>query len=100
MQKLRTWKERQYIENWTKRIEITALYQIQAVCDQMGSRAEATNDKELSRWSGTIKMVIAKVNGEITDFDLKRYEMSEANLTREERAVPDLRILKNRDRDF
>lgn len=83
MNKLQTWKERQYLENWTKRIEVTALYQLRDAADQMKERAEWDKDEELSRWSGTIQRILAQVNGETADFNLSKHELPESTLVNE-----------------
>jgi energy-converting hydrogenase A subunit M len=96
MAKLMTWKERQYIENWTKRVEVTSLYQLRQAADQMKERAQRDKDDELSRWSGLIQRVLAQVNGEITDFNLSKHELPESAVVNEEPAPtpPELKILK------
>jgi hypothetical protein len=96
MGKIKTWKERQFIENWTKRIEVTALYQLRTAADQMRERADRDKDEELSRWSSTIQRILAQVNGEIADFNLSKHELPGSAMVNEEPAPtpPELKILK------
>lgn len=69
------WRERHEREHWTKRIDISLIYQLEMISAQMKKRAEETGDKGLSEWASSIRLIIARVNGEINNIELAKFNL-------------------------
>lgn len=93
------YREKRHREEWTKRIDIALLFQLQTIYARMKKRATAQQDRELADWANAIRLILATVNEEIESVELKKYQLPEDHreLNLEElESTPDLRILKNR----
>lgn len=69
------WKERYQREHWTKRIDISFLYEMEMISTQMKKRAEKTGDKGLSEWASRLRLIVARVNGEELNIPLSEHRI-------------------------
>jgi hypothetical protein len=76
-----TWRERHHREHWTKRIDISLLFQLQTIAERMKKRAEEGADKELLEWAGQIRLILARTNGEINNIELSKFDMQAPTVT-------------------
>jgi hypothetical protein len=67
------WKERHRIKEWTKRIDISFLYQLGTIAAQMMKRAEEDEDKRLFDWAAQIRLIVARANGEELNIPLAEH---------------------------
>lgn len=96
------YREKRHREEWTKRIDIALLFQLQAICTGMKKRAALQQDRELADWANAIRLILATVNEEIANIELKKYQLPDDHREIEPEeatdAMPNLRILKLRSR--
>jgi hypothetical protein len=94
-------RERHYKEEWTKRIDIALLFQLQAICEQMKKKAILQQDKALMDWASAIGLILATVNGEIVNIKLDDKQLPDCSLqdrvaVAAELPIPNLKILSKR----
>lgn len=77
------WKERYQREHWTKRIDVSFLYQLETISAQMKKRAEQQEDKELFDWASNIRLIVARVNGEELNVPLAEHQIKSPSATAE-----------------
>ena len=85
-----TWRQKQQQKQWTKPLDISYLYQLQTIAEQLKKRAENGNDKELLELAGQIRFIVARVNGEELHVPLSQHQMPED----EQAKIPDPRYFK------
>lgn len=94
------YREDRYKREWTKRIDIALLFQLQAIYTGMKKRATAQEDRELADWANSLRLILAIVNEEVENIELKKHELPDSyrqlDLDPEEQPlIPDLRILRH-----
>lgn len=70
-----TWRQRHQRQHWTKRIDISFLYQLEAISAQMKERAEKQDDKELLEWAQSVRLIVARANGEELNIPLAKHRI-------------------------
>lgn len=93
------YREWHYKKEWTRRIDIALLFQLQTIQARMKKRAVAQQDRELTDWANAIRLILATVNEEIENVELKKYQLPDDHRDidpEEERLTPKLKILQNR----
>ena len=75
------WRERYERENWTKRIDISFLYQLDTLAAQMKKRAEENDDKELLEWAQSVRLIVARANGEELNIPLTKHQIKRPLIT-------------------
>jgi hypothetical protein len=78
------WRERHYKENWTKPVDISYLYQLQMISEEMKKRAKNDEDRRLEEWANQIRLIVARASGEEVNVKLTEYEMPETLPTEDE----------------
>lgn len=76
-------------KEFTRKVDISFLYQLGTIAAQMAKRAEEEQNKRLFDWASQIRLIVARMNGEETVFDLAAFEMPEDNAAK----IPDLRTI-------
>jgi hypothetical protein len=71
------WRQKHHQKNWTKSLDISFLYQLQTIAEQMRKRAAESDDKELLEWAGHIRLIVARANGEEVNISLSQHQMPE-----------------------
>lgn len=74
------YREQYYKKEWTKQIDISLLYQLQILSDEMKRRAVRQQDKELEKWSAHIRLMLATVNGEVANIKLDDKQLPDCGL--------------------
>lgn len=75
------WKERYQREHWTKRIDISFLYQLETMAARMKKRAEKKDDKELLDWAYKLRLIVARINGEELNIPLSEHRIKSPSVT-------------------
>lgn len=70
-----TWRQRHQRQHWTKRIDISYLYQLEMISGQMKKRAEEQGDKELLEWAQSVRLIVARANGEELNISLTKHQI-------------------------
>lgn len=71
-----TWRQRHQRQHWTKRIDISFLYQLDTLAAQMKKRAEEQDDKELLEWAQSVRLIVARANGEELNIPLTKHRIN------------------------
>jgi hypothetical protein len=74
------YRERYYKEEWTKRVDIALLYRLQMLMEEMKRRAIKDQDKEIERWESQIRLMLAAINGEVTNIRLDDKQLPDCGL--------------------
>jgi len=74
------YREQYYKKEWTRRIDITLLYQLQTLSEEMRRRATRQQDRELEKWADQIRLMLASVNGEVTNIRLDDKQLPDCDL--------------------
>lgn len=74
------YRERYYKKEWTKQVDISFLYQLQMLSEEMKRRAAKEQDHELERWSSQIRLMLATINGEVTNIRLDDKQLPDCGL--------------------
>lgn len=78
------WRDQHYIKEWTKQVDISYLYQLQAISEEMKKRAKKDADHRLEEWANQIRLIVARANGEEVNIKLAEHEMPETLPTAQE----------------
>ncbi len=78
------WREKYYKENWTKQVDISLLFQLQIISEDMKKRVKRRPDYQLEEWANQIRLIVARANGEEVNIKLIEHEMPEVLPTEEE----------------
>ena len=69
-------RRRRLLREWTGRIDISHLYQLQVVADDMKRLFQETEEPYLDYWANTILKVVSAVKEEMAGYQLDQYEFS------------------------
>lgn len=75
------WRERYERENWTTRIDISFLYQLDMLAAQMKKRAEENDDKELLEWAQSVRLIVTRASGEELNIPLATHRIKGPSVT-------------------
>lgn len=78
------WRARHEREHWTKRIDISLLYQLDMISAEMKKRAEEAEDKELQQWASSIRLIVARANGEELNIPLTKHQIKSPDVVRKD----------------
>jgi len=73
-------RERHYKQHWTKRVDISLLYQLQMLSEEMKRRAAKDEDREIEKWSNQIRLMLATINGEVMNIKLDDKHLPKCDL--------------------
>lgn len=71
------YRELYYKKEWTKQVDISFLYQLQVISEEMKKRAKKDEDRRLEEWANQIRLIVARANGEEVNVKLAEYQMPE-----------------------
>ena len=74
------YREQYYKQEWTKRVDISLLYQLQMLSEEMKRRATKDSDREIEKWANQIRLMLATINGEVTNIRLDDKELPDCGL--------------------
>ncbi len=69
-------RRRRLLREWTGRIDISHLYQLQTVAGDMRRLFQGTGEPYLDYWANTILKVVSAVREEMAGYQLDQYEFS------------------------
>lgn len=78
------YREQYYKKEWTKQVDISYLFQLQMISEQMKKRAVKNKDCGLEEWANQIRLIVARASGEEANVRLVEHEMPEVLPTEEE----------------
>lgn len=86
-------REKYYKENWTKQVDISFLFQLQMISEEMDKRAKSYNDCRLEEWANQIRLIVARANGEEVNIKLADHAMPETLPTEAEiKSLPPIKV--------
>ena len=91
-------RRRRFLREWTGRIDISHLYQLEAIAGDMQRIYQETADQRLEYWADMILKIIAAVREDMAGYQLDRYELTGRELLDAVEAEEDLPkiLIKNR----